>query len=431
MTTFDPVDQPRRFERELREALRDEAGPGHPDYLPDVLVRTVVARQRPAWTFTQRWFPVSVRVAPVPLSGRPDPAVLALLVLLLGVIIGGLALVGSQPQVPSPFGPAANGLVAFHDNGDVFTVEPDTGATQLVVTGPAIDSHPIWSRDGTALAFQRREGDQSRLMAVAPDGSGLITLTPEPMAGVHGYSFSPDGREIGFVASQEGPGKLGIATTDGSGVRMIDVGMDVHELAWLPPDGREILYSGTPSEEAGYGLWAVDPRSGAVRTILAPEPGVGRGLLSVSPDGSRIAYAAEDLTDTSRNTYAVHVVSTDGTGEIVLPMPKDATFQDAPAWSNDGRRLVIIRGYASRNQDMAVAIVPADGSGLGIESARGLTGCCDNAFEWSPSDSAILFLPDGNAGDRREHILIDPATGATNPAPWTASSLPAWQRLVP
>jgi Tol biopolymer transport system component len=175
----------------------------------------------------------------------------------------------------------------------------------------------------------------------------------------------------------------------------------------------------------------VDVGSGTVRTILLPLEGVGRGLASVSPDGSRIAFSTEDLTDTSKNTYMVHVVDSDGTDEMVLPMPDAAKFQDAPAWSNDGQRLAVIRGYAMRNHEMTIAIVPADGSDVGIETARSLTGCCSNFLEWSPADTSILFLPDSNAGNRREQILIDPTTGATTPAPWGATSLPAYQRRAP
>ena len=431
MTTPDRTNQAGRFERDLRQALRREADDGRPDYLPDVLVRTVVTRQRPAWTFIGRWFPVEISVMPVPVHRRSPWSVVALLAVLVSLVIGALAVGGSRPHLPAPYGLAGNGSVAYDARGDIFIADPPTGASQAVVAGPELDSHPIWSRDGTMLAFHRREGSQSRLMAVAPDGSGLITLTPEALSGVIGYSFSPDGREVGFIASLEAPGDLALANADGSGVRLLDVGMDVHEFAWLPPDGRDIVFSGTRSEGAGYGLWAVETHSGAVRTILEPVPGVGRGLVSVSPDGSRIAFAAESLVTSDRITYAVHVVNSDGTGEIVLPMPADATFQDAPVWSNDGRRLVIIRGYATRNQDMAVAIVPADGSGLGIETARGLTGCCDNFFEWSPADTSILFLPQDVRGHRVPQLIIDPTTGATTPAPWGATSLPAYQRRAP
>jgi len=99
-------------------------------------------------------------------------------------------------------------------------------------------------------------------------------------------------------------------------------------------------------------------------------------------------------------------------------------------WSNDGKRLAVTRGYGPHNEAMAVAIVPADGTGGGVETTHGISGCCSNFLHWSPDDSSILFEPDPNNGSSGEDLLIDPSTGATTPAPGGAVSLPAWQRLA-
>ena len=50
---------PTRIERELPGILGDlSAGPA-PDYLNDVFGRTGRMRQRPAWTFPERWLPMA------------------------------------------------------------------------------------------------------------------------------------------------------------------------------------------------------------------------------------------------------------------------------------------------------------------------------------------------------------------------------------
>ena len=67
---------------------------------------------------------------------------------------------------------------------------------------------------------------------------------------------------------------------------------------------------------------------------------------------------------------------------------------------------------------MALAVVPADGSGVGVESAHGLTGCCNTILQWSPDDTSILVTPDTNLdGVSPEHLLLDPSTGTAVPAP--------------
>jgi hypothetical protein len=140
---------------------------------------------------------------------------------------------------------------------------------------------------------------------------------------------------------------------------------------------------------------------------------------------------SSDAARDGPSSYRVHIIGIGGSGDLVLPLPKAAVFQDAPAWSNDGTHLAITRGYAQHNEDMAVAVVPADGSGVGVESRHGLTGCCDTILQWSPDDTSILVMPEGvSEGVPTQLLLLDPSTGTYAPAPWTATSPPSWQRVA-
>jgi Tol biopolymer transport system component len=351
--------------------------------------------------------------------------------LLIIAIVGVLLVAGSRSRGPAPFGLAANGLVAYAKNGDIYTVDPRTGTPTAVVTGNDDDSAPVFSLDGSRMVFLRASPsglNEGRLVVASVDGSHPIVITPAALPMPSWYSFSPDGSEIAFESGQQGIATLWIAKGDGSAPpRFVNVGMPIDFPQWLAPDGHEIVVSAGPAGAAN-GLYAVDVKSGKLRTILAQTNAVGRGAATVSPDGTRIAYSANDPAVTDHNTYVVHVVGIDGSNDITLPMPAGALFQDQPVWSNDGKRLAVTRGYALHNEAMAVAIVPADGSGTGVETSHGISGCCDNFLDWSPDDSSVLFDPDPNNGNSGQQLLIDPATGAVTPASWGAISLPAWQR---
>ena len=210
MTAFDAPERLPRFERDLREALREEAGLARPDYLSDALLRTVEARQRPAWTFPERWIPMSVvssRAVPTP---RIPWRILAVAAILVAVAIATLLVAGSRRHAPAPFGPAANGLVAYAKNGVIYTADPVTGKATALMTGTAQDSDPVWSRDGTMLAFvHQTDAGPGQLMVAAADGSGLRPITQTlPGIGVHDFkdsrhvnlAFSPDGREVAFTS---------------------------------------------------------------------------------------------------------------------------------------------------------------------------------------------------------------------------------------
>ena len=147
-----------RFERQLPELLTELAAPRTPDYFDDLLGQTAATRQRPAWTFLERWLPmVDIARQPDPHAAgpaaddrswapahRPDP----------GHRRG--AVIGSRRNVPAPFGPARNGLVAYAQDGDIYTADPVTGKAVAIVTGPETDLGPVCSLDGTRIAFERR-----------------------------------------------------------------------------------------------------------------------------------------------------------------------------------------------------------------------------------------------------------------------------------
>ena len=73
------------FERQLPDGLADLADARMPSYLDDILEATSRTRQRPRWTFFERWLPLSlITVAP-----RSAPLRAAWTVLLVGLLAVG------------------------------------------------------------------------------------------------------------------------------------------------------------------------------------------------------------------------------------------------------------------------------------------------------------------------------------------------------
>src|SRR5262249_54094721 len=178
-------------------------------------------------------------------------------------------------------------------------------------------------------------------------------------------AFSPDGGEVAFTLGDTNSKTLWVADVRQGVARQLQVDLNIDpytQPVWLPPAGNEFLFQaqvGTRTTQAFCGgLYAIDVHSGKVRAIVEPTPGFGVSESVVSPDGTRIAYSRMNTQVTGRNSYEVHIVNSDGSGDVTLSMPAGAVFQDHPVWSNDGTRLAIVRGYAPRNQDTRLAIVP-------------------------------------------------------------------------
>src|SRR4051794_32069856 len=109
-----------------------------------------------------------------------------------GVAIGSAA---SPPPsgLPDPYGTAANGALVYAVDGDLVVADDTGGQPSAIITGPANDSQPSFSRDGTRIAFLREEdGQHPRLMIADADGSHVIALSD----GTDLFDWSPGGDRL-------------------------------------------------------------------------------------------------------------------------------------------------------------------------------------------------------------------------------------------
>ena len=128
---------PRSFSADqLRAALGDVGGPARPDYLPDIVAQAGRTRQRPAWTFLERWLSVDIAA---PNRGVPRAVVVVSALALLVTLLAGIIYVGSlrlQPERPPVlslgiFEPAAGRIVFHSPTGERI-------AATTPVSGPSI-----------------------------------------------------------------------------------------------------------------------------------------------------------------------------------------------------------------------------------------------------------------------------------------------------
>jgi Tol biopolymer transport system component len=434
---------PQRLERDLPSILGDLAMGPYPDYIDDVLATTAQQRQRPAWSFPERWLPmVDIARQPV-LAPRLPWRAISLAAVMIALLLAATAFfIGTQPRAPEPFGVARNGVVAYEGDGDIYTADPVTGIATAIVSSPETDVGPRFSRDGTHVVFERKLDRGSQLYVARSDGSDLTLVTPDPIHLTQSllgdpwdqYQFSPDGRSIVIAASDRVRPNLWIAQSDGSGIRPLDVGMPAYEPSFRPPDGAEILFVGTRSEPGwtSHGVFAVDPATNVVRTIVEPTANYDLAGANWSPDGSQVAYYLWGGPSDGINAMT-HVVSADGTGDQELPVPADADWNVGSEWSNDGTRLFVLRGYTPDFANVRAAVVPADGRSAGYEVPYPgvLTRECCAAWEWAPDDTKVLGTPVDDIRRRLPQIILDVETGTFSPAPWGATSDPVWQRRAP
>lgn len=431
----------RRFEQELPALLADLYLAGVPDYRDDLYQRIARTPQRPAWTFLERWLPMADITRSRVIAPNAPWRLIAVALVAMALLVGAVLVVGSQQRaLPAPFGPAANGSIAFAADGDIYTVDAVTGATSVLIAGPEMDYGPVYSSDGTRIAFERKVDGAfgpGQLVVARDDGSGLVTVTPEPLSALAQWSFSPDGRSIVALATGDtGPVVL-VVPTDGTGTpASFEVGATMDDTPpQYSPDGSEILFIGKQPGETYRGVYALDPATGAVRPIIAASATVDIHGASWSPDGTHVAYGTYD-PNADGISARTRVAAADGSGDVAVDTHPDSIADGGSAWSNDGTRLIINRFYPSTDAAEVIrsVVVPIDRSGVGVEIGcpPGVTTSdCSANWTFSPDDSTLLGTLDAFTSGDMPQLLADPATGEVRSAPWTVGGRPVWQRLAP
>ena len=442
-----------RLERDLTAWFVETAAPRTPDFLDDILAQTAGANQRAAWTFPERWLPMSVitlgrrTLKPVPWRTVGLIAVLTLL------IAAALAVyVGSQRSLPTPFGPAANGVVAYVEAGSrtpeqgafeafgtLMTVDPVSGQKKPLLGGKSLDGQPVYSLDGSRLAFVRKVNGGVMLHAVGSGGGDALALSGI-LPNVRGAAWSPDGGSIAFTTDDGTRSSLWIASADGSGVRMIPTDVSVAQPQWRPADGREILVVGSPN--GGFGP------AGEYQGIFNDGTGTAMALYLVRPDGSDVRRITP--ADGIDYDYSQVRWTPDGT-RIVTNRGEPATFehQRMVVLAEDGREVFAFAPDTDpRFVNSMAAIVSPDGTkvayaalddqGLWQARVRALDGTgpvVKTGPEFEGAAATLRWSPDGKELIVNHHWygetwLLDPGGGSERRATWTDPGYVAYQRVA-
>ena len=417
------------FDRHVSDWLHADAEHRVPEHLDAVLRRTRTERQRPAWSSLERWLPVDISrhrsVFSQPTFGR-TLAFLAVLALLIAAIVA--FAVGSHRQLPAPFGLAHNGALLASANGDIFSIDPRTGADSPLITDTNEDFGPLFSRDGTKFLFLRAGNGGLKLVVANADGTGVREITPA-VDGLDQVDWSPDSSRIAFLSGSNGRHVINIVNTDGTGLKTLDVGRPANQVNWLPPDGQRIIFRGEqllPSDPPS-GIFSIRPDGTDLRPISA-RPALDKNDyqdLAISPDGTLIAYRDVAL----EGRFRVRLLDLRTGGDRDLWEPADALGSGGPVFSPDGRSVLYLRWYADNSTQLVLA--PLDGSqtdiALGPHGPLGQDGPTINNYAFTPDGTAVIANYDSEKVERLLPIDGSPASVLIR----GDLAVAAYQRLAP
>jgi len=166
-------------------------------------------------------------------------------------------------------------------NADIYKLRLDGGAPIPLVTGRKDEFHPVWSPDGTEVAYE----NQGEIWVVQREGGAATQLTKAPPYASNPL-WSPDGLRLAFWTES----RVGILARDRPGGpwsepgQLTDTGCAL--LAW-EKDGRGVLCRTTDHKQlvfvsaSGTEVWRRD----------FPGGGLGNSVPVLSEDGSSFLAA--------------------------------------------------------------------------------------------------------------------------------------------
>ena len=295
---------------------------------------------------------------------------------------------------------------------DGLVVVDANGKHRRQLTANTDDDHPIWSPDGTKIAFTESLTSFGVIGANGGTPRHLDSILPALLP-----AWSPDSSELAYAVSVPSGIEIRAARADGSSTRLVTTvpatsAFPLTRLQWAPP-GKRLVFS------TRDGIYSVDAAGGApvpLTHTVAYDP-------LVSPDGKRIAF--EDRRDGNPEIW---VMNADGSGQTRL----STGFYLAQAWAPNGSELAVLpagstpSGASVQEQIYRLA---TDGSGAKVQVTHEARGTTFGSTSWTPDGSRLLYTaqlsgndrelysmrPDGRGLRQLTRDLVDEANPALSP----------------
>jgi TolB protein len=173
----------------------------------------------------------------------------------------------------------------MNENADICTINPDGSDFRKLTDNPGIDSDPSFSPDGFKLVYRSRRNDQDAIVIMNVDGSHpRVIVSPDSTYCGHPV-WSPDGTLIAFQQFVLRKGnRIFCMRTDGTEIRQISCedGGGHYDPQWAPDGDKIVFFSNIINQP---NLFVVDRNSGEQRqlTYLSSSESGGIQRYAISP----------------------------------------------------------------------------------------------------------------------------------------------------
>ncbi|MFN8421631.1 MAG: hypothetical protein U0528_20650 [Anaerolineae bacterium] len=263
-------------------------------------ISTLAVNIAPTWTFTA---PPKASSTP-----RPKPTLPAITDYVL-------AYIGERDGRPS---------------GSIYVASGDgSDEKQIVVSG----NDPVWSPDGSQLAYIGVTNGSPALLVVNADGSDPQLLVQMGSSSLSGPAWSPNGDRVAFASNLEGNYEIYVVPATGGDPQRLTVNAGDDLSPTWSPDGATLVYASDVTGRKALQIVALTLATGQIRQLTESQ---GQNTdPSYSPDGKSILF-----TSTRGRFGDIYIMRADGSDERLLTVDDGNAENRQPAWSSDGNYVV-------------------------------------------------------------------------------------------
>ena len=309
-----------------------------------------------------------------------------------------LALLGNWCQVSAQ----SPGKIVFSRGltSSLMAINGDgTGQTYLTSGGSLRDSNPVYSPDGTKIAFDRDISNAPNVFVMNSDGTNPVKVISAGPSTTVSFSsdptWSPDGTKLAFVSDLNGTEKreIFVVNVDGSGlvqlttnILLTNGGVSFYSSDLSPswsPDGSRIVFSSDRNGQTNREIYVMNV-DGSNQTRLTNNS-TDDLWPTWSPDSQKIAFY-------NASVKGINIM--DRTGANLVNITHD--FSLNPAWSPDGTKLAF-DSYDPVTSKQQIFIINIDGSNV--------THVTNNDFDCASPAWAPLSSPPISTSKISGHVV--------------------------
>jgi len=245
---------------------------------------------------------------------------------------------------------------------DIYILDLNSDKPKHLQTGMASSGSPIWSNDGTQLAFIGGNGPfSSQALFTINVQTGLVEQLTWKVVPLYGPKWSPDDKSIAYVADDEAGSRNLYVVSLNRKFNPKLLGRCDSYFSWSP-DSQTLACSADINGNTDIYLLKAEAGFPAVR--LTKDLGEDTDP-SWSPDGRYITYAGK-----TADKYAIYQMRSDGSQQLKLT--NNNFDNEFPVWSADGQFIYFVLGNAGNsNGTWDIYCMPKDGANP-LVLARGL-----------------------------------------------------------